>query len=183
MSKIGRKPINIGAAHVEVRGKDVYYTGAKTSGSYHVPDPFEVHVEGQQLFVAPKKEVEHALKRRELSREWGLHRALLANAITGSNTEFEKAVEITGLGFKASKSGKKLVFLLGYTHKIDFELPQNVSVAIDDTGQILKFTSPDKAALGLTCDRVCTLRRPEPYKGTGVKLASKRLIRKVSKGK
>ena len=183
MSKIGRKLIDINGVAVEIKGHNVHYKGTKASGVYVLPNVLEVQIADNKLALIPNKAVAQKLKIRDLNREWGLHRALLANAIGGSKKEFEKLVEITGLGYKAVLSGNKLVFSLGYSHKIDFELPKGVAVAIDRTGQKLTVSSTDREALGLTCSKICALRRPEPYKGTGVKLSTEHIIRKASKGK
>ena len=99
-----------------------------------------------------------------------MHRALLANKIKGIQQDFEKIVQINGLGFKAAVSGSKVVFSLGYSHKIDFNLPKDVTLEVDKTGQRLVFRSPDKEQLGQVCSQVRALRPPEPYKGTGIKL-------------
>jgi large subunit ribosomal protein L6 len=88
-----------------------------------------------------------------------------------------------GLGYKASKVGDKLVFTLGYSHKIDFSIPKGVSVAVDKTGQKITVTSSDKILLGEVCSNMCDLRRPEAYKGTGVKLSTEQIFRKEAKGK
>ena len=183
MSKIGRKPIDISGVVVEMKGHDVHYKGAKASGVYVLPEVLAVQIADDKLMLVPNKAVAQKLKVRDLNREWGLHRALLSNAIAGSKKEFEKLVEITGLGYKAVPSGNKLVFTLGYSHKIDFELPKGVAIAIDRTGQKLTVSSTDKELLGLVCSKMCALRRPEPYKGTGIKLSTERIIRKASKGK
>lgn len=183
MSKIGRKPIDTHGAQVSVKGRHVHYKGTKASGVYVVPDLFDVQVADNKLALVLNQDAAKKLKPREVNREWGLHRALLANAIMGAKKEFEKVVEITGLGYKAVQSGNKLVFTLGYTHKIDFPLPKGAAVAIDRTGQKLTVSSPDREALGLLCSKICALRRPEPYKGTGVKLETEHIVRKASKGK
>ncbi|TET36621.1 50S ribosomal protein L6 [Candidatus Dependentiae bacterium] len=183
MSKIGRKAIDISGVAVEVKGQNVHYKGAKASGVYVLPEVLEVQIADDKLMMVPNKAVAQASKVRDVNREWGLHRALLANAIAGSKKAFEKLVEITGLGYKAVQSGNKLVFTLGYSHKIDFELPKGVVIAIDRTGQKLTLSSTDREVLGLVCSKICALRRPEPYKGTGIKLSTDRIIRKASKGK
>ncbi len=183
MSKIGRKPININGVQVEVKGQDVAYRGSKASGTYTLPSLFEVRIEKDQLYLVPKKVDAQKITVRSVNREWGLHRALLSNAITGAKKEFEKVVEITGLGYKAVQSGKKLVFTLGFSHKIDFDLPDNIAISINRTGQKLTISSSDREMLGLVCSKICDLRKSEPYKGTGVKLSTDRIIRKTSKGK
>ena len=184
MSKIGRKSIDLNGIQVEVKGQDVLYKGPKASGTYVLPAGLKPVVEGGSLYIKPDLKQKNAPKNtRELNRIWGLHRALLSNAIKGAGQEFEKNIEINGLGFKAAQSGAKLVFSLGYTHKIDFEMPKRVSVVIDKTGQKLTFKSADRELVGHVCSKVRSLRLPEPYKGTGIKLATEEIIRKAGKTK
>ena len=107
----------------------------------------------------------------------------MANKIWGADQGFEKQLRITGLGFKALAVSGKIQFSLGYSHKIDFLLPQGVTVEIDKTGQNLLFKSVDKELLGLVCSRVRALRPPEPYKGTGIQYAQEVILRKAGKAK
>src|SRR5206468_1221967 len=143
----------------------VHYKGPKSSSVYSIPRAFEVNVQKDFLTLTPRKETMQAMKLRDVNREWGMHRALLANALSGAKKEFEKVVEIVGLGYKAVKSGDMLVFTLGYSHKIDFKVPKGVTVSIDKTGQKLTVSSIDKVVLGEVCSKMCDLRLPEPYKG------------------
>lgn len=183
MSKLGRKPIDVKGVQVAIKGHDVEYKGPKGSGKYVISDRFDAQIADDKLKISPRMDVVEDLKKRDINQEWGMHRALLANIISGARAEFEKNVDIIGLGFKAAQTGNKLVFTLGYSHKIDFELPKGVSVSIDKTGQKLTLKSSDKGLLGLTCDQICALRRPEPYKGTGIKVSTEEIIRKVGKTK
>lgn len=181
MSKIGRKPIHIGSVQVEIKGQEVHYKGPKSSGVHVLPDVLTAQLEDKQLKIEVRKGVKKPV--REINRVWGLHRALLSNEVTGAASEFEKKIQIIGLGYKAAATGDKLVFSLGYSHKIDFELPKAVSVDIDRTGQLLTFKSANKELLGHVCSKVKALRLPEPYKGTGIKLAEEVLLRKAGKAK
>lgn len=181
MSKIGRKPIDIGNVQVEVKGQEVHYKGPKSSGIYVLPDVLTAKVEDKNLLLQPRENVKMSI--REVNRVWGLSRALLANKIKGAAHEFEKKIQIIGLGYKAALSGNKLVFSLGYSHKIDFDLPKSVSVDIDKSGQNVTFKSSDKELVGLVCSKVKALRLPEPYKGTGIKLAEEVILRKAGKAK
>lgn len=184
MSKIGRKSIDISKIQVEVKGQEVNYKGAKTSGTYVLPAGLVPHItDGNLVIVTDAKHRNAPKNTRDLNRIWGLHRALLSNALKGAEKDFEKGIEINGLGFKATQSGTKLVFSLGYTHKIDFEMPKEVTVTMDKTGQKLTFKSPDRELLGHVCSQVRNLRLPEPYKGTGIKLTTEEIIRKAGKTK
>ena len=178
MSKIGRKPIDITNVQVEVKGQEVHFKGSKDSGVYVLPDDLGAVIEEEKNLKLQVKKPS-----RDANRLWGLHRALLSNKIQGAHAEFEKLVEINGLGYKAAVSGQKVVFSLGYSHKVDFELPKDVSLSVDKTGQKLTFKSTNKELLGQVCGLVRSLRPPEPYKGTGIKLATEVVKRKAGKTK
>ena len=180
MSKIGRKPIELGNVSVEIKNNQVHYKGTKSSGTYQLPDNFKVVVDANKLSLKPAHEEKTS---RDFNRVWGMHRALLSNAITGAGAGFSKDVIITGLGFKGVLSGNKVTFALGYSHKIDFELPKDVSLQIDKTGQKLTFSSFDKQKLGQVCSLVKALRKTEPYKQTGIKLLTDVVIKKAGKTK
>jgi large subunit ribosomal protein L6 len=177
MSKIGRKPIDITGVKVELKNHSLHYKGAKDSGVYELPEALNVEIMDHALKLVSTE------KNRDINRIWGLHRALLSNKIKGAQEEFVYKLQIVGLGFKAKQVGSKLEFSLGYSHKIDFDLPKEVTVAIDKTGQQLTFKSADKELLGLVCSKIRALREPEPYKGTGIKYENEVIFRKAGKTK
>lgn len=177
MSKIGRKPIALNGVKVEIKGQEVHYNGKHASGVYVIPADLAVHMQENTVALTIAK------KTREINRIWGLHRALLSSKIEGAGTLFERQIYITGLGFKAISKGKVVEFSLGYTHKIDFNLPDGVTVEVDKTGQIVMVRSADKQAVGQVCGQFRLLRPTEPYKGTGVRLETDVVIRKAGKTK
>lgn len=183
MSKVGRKPIPVGGVTVEIKGQDVHYKGKKASGLHSIPASLQVALENGALLLTLNPESKKIEKIKDLNRVWGLHRALLCNKITGANVEFEKKINIIGLGYKAILSGKMITLSLGYSHKIDFELPENISLEIDKSGQNLIFRSSDKELVGKVCSTVRSFRPPEPYKGTGIKLSTEVITRKAGKTK
>lgn len=178
MSKIGRKPIDIGNVKVEIKDNQVHYKGPKGSGVYQVPSLLTVTLNNNQVNLQAEDP-----SSPDARRLWGLHRALLANAIKGASTGFEKQLVIEGLGFKAALSGSKVVFNLGFSHKIDYVLPKEVTMEVDKTGQKLTFKSSDKELLGHVCSQIRALRPPEPYKGTGIRGATEVIARKAGKTK
>lgn len=180
MSKIGRKPIDIGSAKVEIKGNEIHYSAKKCSGVFTLPAGMEARLEDKKLFLTVKKA---GGSTSDMNSIWGLQRALLANKIKGCQHEFEKVLQINGLGFKAAVSGSKVVFSLGFSHKIDFALPKDVTLEVDKTGQRLLFRSPDKELMGQICSQVRALRPPEPYKGTGIKFETEVIARKAGKTK
>ena len=175
MSKIGRKPISFSSAKVEVDGSSISISGSKAKFTHEVPAELKVLLQDKTLVLSAADDTK---KTRSL---WGLHRALLANKIKGVETGFEQVVKIVGHGYKAQLSGKKLVFSLGYSHKIDYTMPADVSVELDKPGQLLTFKSYDKALLGHVCDEIRKFRLPEPYKGTGIIRSGEKIIRKAGK--
>lgn len=177
MSKIGRRPISLAGVNVTIKGNEVHYKGPRAAGIYVIPSDLQVAVKNDELLLTPNTES------RELNRIWGMHRALISNEIKGAAEDFVKMVQINGLGYKAALSGSKIVFSLGYSHKIDFDLPTGVTLEVDKTGQKLTFKSADKGLLGHVCSQIRALRPPEPYKGTGIKFSTEVLVRKAGKTK
>lgn len=180
MSKIGRKSINIRDIQVSINDRIVTYKGKNGSGVYELPQELEFSIQGDQLSIRPSAK---GSRSRDVNRVWGLHRALFSNKLQGVRSDFECQLEIVGLGFKAAATGRKIVLSLGYSHKIDFELPNNVNVETDKTGQLLTIKSSDKELVGQVCSNIKLLRSPEPYKGTGIKYKSETLLRKAGKTK
>ncbi len=177
MSKIGRKPIELHNVAVELKGNEVHYKGKKASGVFVLPKELKAEVGDKTLKISAVE------KTSEVNRVWGLNRALLANCVKGAETGFEKQLRIVGLGFKAVLTGNKLQLSLGFSHKIDFVLPKDVTGEIDKTGQLLTFKSIDKVMLGQVCSTVRGLRPPEPYKGTGIQYVNEVILRKAGKAK
>ena len=177
MSKIGRKPIEIGGTQIEIKDGEISYKGKKASGVYVLDKGLSTELKGNELYIVPKTVTP------DTNRLWGLHRALLANRIKGADTGFEKQLRIVGLGYKAELTGSKIQFSLGYSHKIDRELPKDVTVEIDKSKQLMTFRSFDRDLLGQVCSDVRALRPPEPYKGTGIQYVNEVIIRKAGKAK
>ena len=110
---------------------------------------------------------------------WGMTRALIANMVTGVSKGFERSLEINGIGYRAELKGKNIEFNLGYSHPINFPLPEGISANIDKN--IVKLSGIDKDLLGHTASTIRSLRPPEPYKGKGVKYAEEYIQRKAGK--
>lgn len=176
MSKIGRKPIALGNVAVEVKGQEIHFKGKKSSGMHVLPLVLKAEVVDGALAIS-------TASGREVNREWGLHRALVNNKIIGADTGFTKQLRIVGLGFKAQVSGQKIQFSLGFSHKIDFQLPTDVTVEVDKTGQLMTFRATDKELLGHVCSKIRAFRLPEPYKGTGIQYVGEVIQRKAGKAK
>ncbi len=177
MSKIGRRPIPVGDVSVDIKGNEIHYKGKFASGVYTLPTLLSASLEGKDLSI---EAVENTRTVREM---WGLHRALVSNKITGAHTPFEKQVKIVGLGYKAIAQGKNIEFSLGFSHKINFALPDGVTVDIDKPGQLLTLKSSDKELVGEVAGKMRKLKPVEPYKGTGVFVSTDVIVRKAGKAK
>ena len=177
MSKIGRRPIVLHTAEVKIDGNRLVIKGPKGQHEHDIPKGVLVTHEDKRLHISVSGD---SAKERAL---WGLHRALIANKVQGVEQGFERKMKIVGLGYKAQVSGKKVTLTLGYSHKIDMELPEGVKMEVDKTGQQLTLSSTDKFILGNICDAIRSKRPPEPYKGTGVMYADEILQRKAGKTK
>ena len=177
MSNIGRKPIAVGNLKVTVTGNTVRYEGKKDSGDYELPPFIQVTLDDGMLALGCKD------CNKDRNRFWGMHRALLANVLHGADVGFSKTVQIEGLGYKAALSGNKITLKLGFSHTVDVDMLKGVELKIDKQGKQLTFSSHDKALVGQMCDKIRSIRPPEPYKGTGVRLADEVIKRKAGKTK
>ncbi len=177
MSKIGRRPIDVDNIQITIDGQNVSYKGKLDSGVYTLPSGLSAQL------VDGKVKISSSLDPKEGNRIWGLHRALLTNKLIGASKGFAQGVKIVGLGFKGIVKGKVLELSLGYSHKIDYELPQGVTVEVDKTGQLLTVKGSDKELVGSACSYIRSLRPPEPYKGTGILVNDEVILRKAGKTK
>lgn len=178
MSKVGRRPISLESVTAEINGQEISYKGSQDSGIHVLPDCLIASLKDNNIFISLKDD-----KDAKNKNVWGLHRALLSNKISGSREKFKKEIKIIGLGYKGSLQGSKIEFSLGYSHKILFDVPENVEIAIDKSGQNVTVISSDKFLAGDVAQKICALRPPEPYKGTGVRLADQVVHRKAGKTK
>jgi large subunit ribosomal protein L6 len=132
--------------------------------------------EGDQVTLV----IEDAANERSHAAIHGTMRANLANMITGVNTGFRKALEITGTGYRANMDGKKLVLQLGYSHPVEFPAPEGITLATEGPTKVL-ITGIDKVLVGQVAANIREKRPPEPYKGKGIKYEGERIRRKAGK--
>ncbi len=176
MSKSGRRPIDVGSVEIQVQGSEIRYKGKLGAGVYVLPPQLQAQLVDKKLLVTMASGSDDKAL-------WGLHRALLSNQLVGAAKKFEKELKIVGLGFKAIVTGNKIQFALGYSHKIDFQLPEGVAAEVDKTGQLLTLRSSDKELLGSVASEIRSFRPPEPYKGTGIQGVTEQIRRKAGKAK
>lgn len=179
MSKIGLKVIKFEKAVIDIDGKKLSIKGPKGHLDHVLPEGIVAIIEQKVLKVRPETEV----RTRAVNIAWGMSRASLANKIKGVETGFETKINIVGLGYKAVLSGKNLNFSLGYSHKIDLEIPEGLSVNVSKTGQEILVNGIDKLEIGNFCATIKAFRPVEPYKGTGIFIEGDKIHRKAGKAK
>jgi large subunit ribosomal protein L6 len=175
MSRIGKKPIPIPAGvKVQVAGTEVRAEGPKGKLAQAVPTGISAAVEDGRLLVGREGDA------RTTRALHGLTRSLLANMVTGVKDGFERKLEIVGIGYRAQLQGKNIQLALGYSHPVIFPLPDGVTAEIEKQVSIT-LRCADKAVLGQTAAKLRQLRKPDPYKGKGIRYADEVVRRKVGK--
>lgn len=176
MSRIGKKPIPLPpGVKVNFKDGDLQVQGPKGSLQRRLHPRITLEVAGNEIKVVPKDQD------RASWRFWGLERSLVANMVTGVSEGFKKVLDIVGTGYKVEDKGGNLVFSLGYSHPIEFQLPPGIKAQVGDKGVRLTLEGADKEALGQTAAIIRRLRPPEPYKGKGIRYADEVVRRKVGK--
>jgi large subunit ribosomal protein L6 len=174
MSRIGNKPIEIPkGVEVKVSDSEVSVKGPKGQLSRPLNPHVTIKVEGNEVVCERKNDS------REARSAHGLMRALTYNMVHGVSQGWERKLEINGVGYRAETKGNVLVLNLGYSHPIEYPLPDGISAKVDKNVIILG--GIDKEALGAAAANVRGFRPPEPYKGKGVKYVEEHILRKVGK--
>ena len=179
MSRIGRKPLEIPkGVQVTITGDTVSTKGPKGSLTLQRHKDIEI----KQAKDDDKKDVimfERKGNAGPVRAAHGLMRALVGNMLTGVTTGFERKLEINGVGYKAEIKGPKIVLALGYSHPVEYTLPEGISAKVDKNFLIL--SGIDRQALGAATAKIRSLRPPEPYKGKGIKYVEETILRKAGK--
>ena len=175
MSRIGRNPILIPqGVTVTVDNSVVKVKGPKGELSVDLRPEITAKVEDSTLTVTPKIET------KDTSAFWGLTRALIANMVKGVSEGFEKKLELVGVGYRAKASSGGVSLTLGFSHPVEFLAPQGIVFEVPDT-QNISIKGADKQLVGQTAAKIRALRKPEPYKGKGIKYFGEKVRRKAGK--
>lgn len=176
MSRIGKKPIDIpGGVDVKFDGNTIRVKGPKGELYWSFPEAVSFSVGEGKVLV---KRAGDSKAERSLH---GLSRSLVANMVVGVSHGYQRVLEITGVGYRAQVQGNKVVFTLGYSHPVEFQLPPGITAAVDQKQTTLTLTGIDKQQLGQVAANIRALRPPDAYKGKGVRYAGQRLKLKVGK--
>jgi len=175
MSRIGKKPIQIPKdITISYADKEIMVKGKNGSMKNTVHENVDLKIDDQTISVIPK---DQSRKNRAFQ---GMTRSIVNNMIIGVSKGFERTLEINGIGYRAEVNGNVLKLTLGYSHPIDFKLPDGVTATVQKQN-IVKISGMDKQVVGQLCAEIRSLRPPEPYKGKGVKYSEEYIQRKAGK--
>ena len=179
MSKIGKINILIPEkVKVALTGSLLNIEGPLGKKSLNIDtDMFDLKIEeGKNVSIKPKH------LNQETKRLWGTNRSLLNNAIIGASTGYTKTLELSGVGFRAALKGKQLNLQLGFSHDINFDIPESVKIQVEKQ-TIIKITGNNKQEVGMITSKIKSFKQPEPYKGKGIKVQGQYVLRKEGKKK
>ena len=179
MSKIGKINISIPEkVKVVLAGNSLNIEGPLGKKSLNIDlDLFNLDIkEGKTISIKPKK------INQNTKRLWGMNRSLINNAVIGSHKGYEKILELVGVGYRAALKGNTLNLQLGYSHDVNFDIPQGIKIAVEKQTTI-KITGSDKQQVGAVASKIKTLRKIEPYKGKGVREKGQYILKKEGKKK
>jgi large subunit ribosomal protein L6 len=175
MSRIGKQPIPISSGiQVKIDGQHIVVKGSKGTLERDIIPEIEVLLNGEEIVV------NNRIENKKVNAFRGLTRSLINNMVIGVDKGFTKVLLIEGVGYKASVAGNNLTLSVGYSNPVEFTLPKGVNATVDGNTKII-LDSIDKDLLGLTASRIRSIRKPEPYKGKGIRYENEHIVRKVGK--
>ena len=177
MSRIGKKPVELpGGVTASVSGQTVSVKGPKGSRAFTATDDVTLALQGDALTVVPRG------KSKRARQQWGMSRTQVANLVQGVTGGFRREMEITGIGYRAAVQGKVLKLSLGYSHDIEFAIPAEVTITTPKPTEIV-VEGIDQQVVGQVAANIRQWRKPEPYKGKGIRYKGEFIFRKEGKKK
>lgn len=174
MSRIGKQPITIpSGVTVSIEDRRVVIKGPKGEISRPLRPEIKAEVKENQILLSPKIET------KKTQALWGLSRAILAHTVEGVSRGFEKKLELEGVGYRVNMEGKNLVFQLGFSHPVPFAAPQGIDLKAEKN--VITVSGFDKELVGETAAKIRALKKPEPYKGKGIRYQGEVIRRKAGK--
>ena len=175
MSRIGKKLIELPeGVNAVINNNTIEVNGPKGSREFKFSDKLEVSIADKNISVSPRN------LEKETRQLWGMSRTQIANLVKGVEKGFSKELEINGVGYRAAVQGNILKLSLGYSHDVDFEIPSDVKIECPKQN-IIKLTSINKERLGAAAAKIRSFRKPEPFKGKGIKYVGEHIRRKAGK--
>lgn len=175
MSRLGKKEILIpDGVTVEVNGSDVKVKGPKGELTYTARPEIKVELQDNAVVTSVKHNTKNS------SAYWGLVRSLISNMVQGVSEGYEKKLELVGVGYRARKSGNGVSITVGYSHPVEFEAPEGIELEVVDEKNVT-IKGSDKQLVGQTAAKIRSFRKPEPYKGKGIRYSGEVVRRKAGK--
>jgi large subunit ribosomal protein L6 len=177
MSRIGKKPVPlVKGTSASISGQTIEVKGPKGTRSFTAGDDVTLTIDGDAVKVTPR-----GLSKRA-RQQWGMSRSMIANLVTGVTTGFKKDMEIQGVGYRAAMAGNVLKLSLGYSHEVNFEVPEGVTVTSPKNTEI-SVEGIDQQLVGQVAANIREWKKPEPYKGKGIRYKGEFVFRKEGKKK
>ncbi len=177
MSRIGKKPVPVPAGvSASIAERVLLVKGPKGELTMPMSDDISYTINAGDIAVMPANETKRA------RAFWGMQRTLVSNLVIGVSDGFTKVLEITGVGYRASVQGSNLKLQLGYSHDVDFAIPAGITIKTPDQTTV-EITGSDKQRVGQVAAEIRRWRKPEPYKGKGIKYRGEKIFRKEGKKK
>lgn len=175
MSRIGKQPVPVpNGVKVDIKGTHIKVTGPKGSLERDLRPEISCTEEGNQLLFTPKG------TSKKVMAFWGMTRSLVSNMVEGVDKGFSKVLIVEGVGYRANLAKSTLTLNVGFSNPVEFQLPEGISAEVDKDNKI-SVSGIDKELVGLTAARIRAIRKPEPYKGKGIRYVDERIVRKVGK--
>ena len=177
MSRIGKRPIDLpSGVTAAISGQTIEVKGPKGTRSFTATDDVDLKIEGDVVRVAPRGSSKRA------RQQWGMTRTQVANLVTGVTEGFKKELAITGVGYRALLQGRVLKLQLGYSHDVEYAIPDGIEVKCAKPTEI-EITGIDQQQVGQVAAEIRAWRKPEPYKGKGIRYKGEYIFRKEGKKK
>ena len=177
MSRIGKRPIDLpGGVTAAISGQTVEVTGPKGTRSFTATDDVDLKLADNVIRVAPRGSSKRA------RQQWGMTRTQVANLVTGVTVGFKKELAITGVGYRALLQGRVLKLQLGYSHDVEYAIPEGIEIKCAKPTEI-EITGIDQQQVGQAAAEIRAWRKPEPYKGKGIRYKDEYIFRKEGKKK
>lgn len=177
MSRIGKKPVELPkGVSASLSGQMIEVKGPKGTRNFTAGDDVTITIEGTSVSVTPRGTSKRA------RQQWGMVRSMVANLVEGVTTGFKKELEIQGVGYRAAMNGNVLKLSLGYSHEVNFEVPKGVTITSPKQTEIV-IEGIDQQQVGQVAANIREWRRPEPYKGKGIRYKGEFIFRKEGKKK
>jgi large subunit ribosomal protein L6 len=177
MSRIGKKPVTLPkGVSASVSGQTIQVKGPKGTRSFTATDDLDILLDGDSVTVKPRGSSKRA------RQQWGMARSMVANLAQGVSDGFKKEMELVGVGYRAAMQGKDLKLSLGYSHDVVFEVPAGITVTVPKQTEIV-IEGMDQQQVGQVAANIREWRKPEPYKGKGIRYKGEFIFRKEGKKK